>query len=498
MLAIAGDTGAVKAAYRPAGAAGVFGTTQTVAASVTAFPSVSVNAGGAALAAWAPYPAPSAIAYADRPAGAGSSFGAPAAPTGGPTADGPFGLASVFPILDADGSATILYSTVSNGLYTFRQISRSSTGGAFGASSVVVADIAAPAVAINASGDAAIAWQSGGSIMAAYRPHDGGFGSAQTAAAPAALGFSFSSTQLGVDAAGRVLLVWGDLVNGCATTKPRISLAVRSTGGVWAAGQSVDGRNPELGLAPDGNRFVVLYRVASGAGGDPCVITADRAVADTGVDGVLAQAPQNLPGQTTSTEPTSSDNPKAATMDSAGNAYVLWTDGAAGPRKAAALESGTPPPGGGGGGDPGGTGGAGNGGPPGGPTPPAPPAPTLDPLGQFLASAPGFVRTGSPTNARLIIDCRQGTCSIIVDGQLLVYGSTRTGRASAAKPAKYRLARVSFTLAAGRSRTVVLKLPKAARTAAKRALARGGKVQAAFTVRNNGARRTATTTFKRR
>ncbi|MFN8133664.1 MAG: hypothetical protein U0R70_19150, partial [Solirubrobacteraceae bacterium] len=299
------------------------------------------------------------------------------------------------------------------------------------------------------------------------------------------------------DAAGRVLLAWSDLVPGCATTRPRVALAARSTGGTWGAPQTADGRNPALGVAPDGNRFVLLYRVAGGVSGDHCAVAADRAVADTGVDGTLSGTPQDLPGQTTSALPTASDVPKAAAMDAAGNAYVLWTDGAAGPRKAAALETGTPPGGGGGGGG-GGAGGSGGGSAP--TTSSAPASPTLDPLGQFLASAPGFLRTSAPTNARIIVDCRQGTCSIVVDGALLVYGTTRTGRAAAKrpKPATFKLGRASFTLAAGGRRTVTLKLPKAARAAAKRALARRAKVQAVFTVRNNGATRTATTTFRPR
>ncbi len=498
-VALATALGVLKSAYKPAGAPAGFGSAQTVV-SQTAFAGVSVTPAGDALAAWAPYPGPGAVAYADRPAGASSTFGAPAAPTGNPTADGGFGLAVVIPILDADGSATIIYTTYSGGMTTVHQVSRTSAGAAFGGDSIVAPNIGAIGASVNARGDAVVIWQSGGSIMASYRPHDGTFGAAELAATPSSVGsgFSFSSSQLGVDADGRVLLVWGDLVAGCGTTKRRIATMVRGTNGSWGGQQTTDGLTPVLGMSKSGNRFVLLYRVTGGAEADHCIVSADRAVADTGQDGVLALTPVDLPGQTVSTQPTGSDNPKAAAIDPAGNAYVLWTDGAAGPRKAAALESGTPPPGGGGAG-----GGGGQTTPTGAtPTPtPTVPTPTLDALGQFLASAPGFIRTSKPTDARLIIECKQGTCTIIVDGQMLVYASGQTGRARGAaskKPKVFKLGRVRLTLAGGKKKTVTMPLPKAARTAAKAALGRGQKVQVTFTVTNNGAKRKAVTTFKRR
>ncbi len=470
------------ATYRPAGAVSAFGPNQTLTAA-TAFAGLSVSPGGAALSAFAAYPGPSAVQVADRPAGAPSAFTTPVNLPGNPTSNGGFGIPVVQPFLDPDGGATVVYSTY-DGLYDLVQVARATGGAAFGSPGApFLTNIPVPKIAMNAAGDAALLWAEGSTIKSSYRPHDGVFGAAQTVGT-GATSFFASLMQFGMDKDGRAIAAWSDRTAGCGSLQDTIHLASTNTTGAWNAPQTTLGLSPVLATSETGTAFVLLYRLAGGVTGDHCSLTVPvQAVADSGSAGVLALTPADLPGQATATGAGEADLPEAAAIDGAGNALVLWTTGTNGPLRAAANESGTPPPGGGGT-IPTPT-----------PTPTPPPAspvtptgpgtqPTLDGFGEFLARAPGTIRASAVTSVPIEVICRAGTCSVYVEGSLVVRSGARTSARTKPKSQKFKLARVNVKLSSGQKRTVKLKLSKKARTAVRSALKGRRSVVANMTVRN--------------
>lgn len=438
-------SGSVLGAHRARGAAGAFGPTSTLGRR-TAAPApapVSVNQGGAALAAWVDDQG--RLVTSDRPSGAGSAF-APPQPTGVTGLSGSDGI--VLPVMDDwDGSAVVLYERGG----AISQVVRAPGGQAFTPGPDLVTDRSGSAIvtATNAQGDAVVAWADGQTVYAATR-NNLGFHDPEVVDDDADRGqLAGSALAAAVVRGGSVVL--GVIRRSEAACEAGGGFSVRLVTGRFRSFTRVerfpigDGRLTLAG-SPDDEGFLAAYPRSAASladGGRECGGTDERrVVVGAGRQGSFdPRAVEVLPGQS------GINLPGPLVLDRAGNATALWS--ATGPnagQRAAVLDQPddgiplivgstqvggrpiSPPP-------PGNSGS----------TKPAPAPPEFSARARQTSTS---ART--PRSAPVELECRTPRCVIAVSGTLTVAGPRKAQR--------FRIAPRRYAVAAGRRR-IRVKLP---------------------------------------
>lgn len=166
----------------------------------------------------------------------------------------------------------------------------------------------APAIAVDAAGNAYIVWQDGrndsGDIRFAYQPADGGWQDHQMINDDSGANWQ-GTPDLAVDAEGTLYAVWADARNGEGEGDNDIYFATRPAGGEWSANEVVANAvgsldNPRIAVDGDGGVHVVwqdsvegyIYyatRLEAGVWRTPEQVCDDEAMAN---DPTLAVGPQ--------------------------------------------------------------------------------------------------------------------------------------------------------------------------------------------------------------
>lgn len=481
------DGAAVRAAQRSPGPGGSFGAVQTVV-SGGGFPTVAVNAGGTALAAWGSGSFSAApLAVAVRPPG-GSFAGESLAGAGSPSVAG-FGLAGA--ALDADGSGVVVYL---DGTNVLRAVARSNAGAWSGPAQISgVAVTGVAALAANTAGDAVVVWNEGNATKAAVRPHDGAFGAAQTVASEGGSN-TISATSVAIAADGTPFVALQRDTNArriCtdSTFQNYTAELWRRSGGTWSSVVRQEGQGGRVATSPTGDRVALAWEGFV----DPCAILPTHAihaqlgtVASLGADTLLPDQP---PGGITDTTNTG----QAIAIDGAGNALVTWSatrpeTGGGTKLRVAAFDTGAAPPGSGSGG---GRARGGDGGGDGGPD-------FADLLGIRAPVRKIPVDIGSGLSTDVFIDARcierrAPRCEINANG--VINGSYSPARASAARRRaravtfSIKLPRVHKSVRRGASVRLKLTIKGRALAKVRTALKAHGRAKLTITLTVNGVRR---------
>ena len=320
-VVVENTTSSTKTGFRPAG-----GPPAPLAAfAQSTWLGADANAAGAALAAFRT--ASNRLNVSDRPAGAAASFAPPATVPGDPEVVSAGFFPFVAPVLDADGSAAVLFSATGSQL---KAVYRTGTGAFGGAVAVAVPAGVWPRLATNQAGDAALVWRDGAAVRVAYRPRGETFGAAETVVAHGDGRTPDADPVAAIDGSGRVFAAWPTNRPGtyaCDTIdRYRLVTAFRATSGAWSVKPDRPGQQPVVAASgatdPAAARFLVAYqRPDPRLAGCPGFPTR-RVVAELGAFDAVP-APEILPAQEAGDEGVY-NIPGAAAVTPAGQAVVAY------------------------------------------------------------------------------------------------------------------------------------------------------------------------------